>query len=367
MLVACLLVLLSVISCSTRSGLVRRCSPQTISNSSTISLSSTIEYEEDNNNSFKTLCLSLSQDIKRFAMNQLGLVGSHSCINFSDYNIENWPVFVPFHCKNWDEQAVKDLRTALPTLIFKPKIFIGTRPKASDNSMEFRIMNCRKLLDKMIELFNEQTGLKVRRVPWSQYHLRGWPVGVSVRADRWTSPEVLAIYRHLDRIKFVQIIGNRIRNVTFTDGTTANVDDLNQSIAVKNRRKRKAHHSDDESEQESTHENQNISENRDNSSNSEVNQHSQDENALEEEYHNTNTTNELEDDDEDDLDIIVEEDELIQGANSSDSSPTLRAASAETDTLSDFDNFMIESLKDYNPDLDSFYDAEISNSFSKLA
>lgn len=358
MLVACLLVLTFSlqISCSTRSGFVRQCSPRTTSNSSP-----NIITASSPDSGFKALCLELNKEIKEFAMNQLGLEGSYSYVNFSDYEIKNWPDFVPFHCKNWDEQAVKDLRVALPNLIFKPRPFSGRKPFASDNSMEFRTMNRRKLLDKLVVLFNNQTGLGIKRVPWVQYHLRDWPLGVSFRADHWRSPEVLALSRHLDRIKFVKIEGNERRTVTYTDGTCAEIRGQNHQAYLLdgqprplNRRKRasrRRHVSTDESDFESSDSEMELA-----SSDSESVQH---ETTAPDSSHNSNrNVDNLIEDDSEDFGIISEEDELITGVASE---TPIEDKEVGIVKFGSSECYTDELLRDYDPNMDTFFDPEIES------
>lgn len=381
MLVACLLALaLSLqISCSTRSGLFRRCIPRTTSNASP----HPAENDENPNLDFKMTCLELSREIKALAMSQLGLSGSASNINYSDYEILNWPQFVPFHFKNWDEQAVEDLRAALPSLLFKP--FTSARRRGStpsDASMEFRIMNRRKLLDKLVILFNQQTGLRVGRVPWCQYHLKNWPVGVGLRADRWNASEVLAVYRHIDRIRFVKIIGDEVRTITYTDGKYIAVDARHNPINphdnrprrrrlpnLRRRRSRNNYYSDQESEfVESESENDIVANSESSDSENENENVNSDSEAVQPETTHSSssnhpTTHQCYNDDFD-FGIDFDEEEAIL-----DSAPSSAEKTIPESVTSPTEHVVVVTavededaeLRQYDPNLDNFYETEFND------
>jgi hypothetical protein len=93
---------------------------------------------------------------------------------------------------------------------------------------------------KLLELFNEQTGLNTKVIKWAFYHLINWPIGVSLHLNHLRAIEVLTVFRHLDRIKFVKVLDGEIRTATFTDGTVVNANYLDDWKKNKYRRKRKA-------------------------------------------------------------------------------------------------------------------------------
>jgi hypothetical protein len=102
------------------------------------------------------------------------------------------------------------------------------------------MINRHKLSVKLLELFNEKTGLNTKVIKWAFYHLINWPIGVSLHLNHLRAIEVLTVFRHLDRIKFVKVLDGEIRTATFTDGTVVNANYLDDWKKKKYRRKRKA-------------------------------------------------------------------------------------------------------------------------------
>lgn len=254
--IICFLIFSLQISCTLRPIYVRKCKNY-INNeiSSTLPLPS-IESFPSTQIEFKAhcpeACTGLRHDIIALAKRQLRLGGSISSFDFDNYEIDNWPDFVPFCIRLWDKQAYDDLRSALPSLIFKPKKPVIT--KRSGNIKVFipnRMINRSKLADKLLELFNEQTYSRSQFIKWSSYHLINWPVGVSLHMNHFSAIEVLAVYRHLDRIRFVKVAKGETRTVTYTDGTVVNASELEDwKSKRKFKRKRAKKDTADESETE---------------------------------------------------------------------------------------------------------------------
>lgn len=197
------------------------------SNNARSSSSNLKEDELWSRDSFHQRCLNLSNEIKDFAMKQLGLEGKRKQINYSDYNITNWPVLVPFRFKYWDEQAVADLRAALPTMIFVKRL--GTEYLFSSDRYA-RDKNRRLILDMFLESFRKQTQKYTSSyIKWSQYHLKGWPRNVKLESSYWNCYEIMTLYRQLDNIKFVPVLPGQARVITYSDG----------GLEMANNRKRK--------------------------------------------------------------------------------------------------------------------------------
>lgn len=214
------LVFLVIFTCACASRYPRRqCSPRTITN---LSPSPVVPDERDSTEreEIKLACIELTREIKNFAAEQLGLSPTAS-INLSEYEIENWPEFVPAHYRNWDRKALEELQAVLPSLLFRKRTSRRSTNFIDDNRKKSR----RELLDRLVESFREQTGSNASRISWTQYNLIGWPAGVSLRFDRLTCAEVLAVWRHFDSIKFVPLgRGDEKRKVIYSDGTQEEFD-----------------------------------------------------------------------------------------------------------------------------------------------
>lgn len=167
--------------------------------------------------SFDRKCSNLNNEIKDFAMNQLGLKGNRSEFHFTNYNITNWPKFVPMRYINWDEQALVDLKAALPTMIFVKRLDTEILKSSKYYTMA-REKNRRMLLDMFLESFRRQTQIKnTSYIMWSRYHLIGWPPNVKQQPDRWNGSEMLVLYRNLDNIKFEPILRGQKPTVSYAD------------------------------------------------------------------------------------------------------------------------------------------------------
>lgn len=165
---------------------------------------------------FKAACIQLIRDIKNLIIEQLDLNCAKSDIVLSDYTIDNWPTFVPHHFKNWDLKAYNDLREAFPILQARAKPELPAIVlRSSINRREL----LRSILDRLLERFNEQTGLNSSRIKWIESNIVGWPAGVNLAVDRLNRHEVLAVWRHIDSIQFLPLEPGQIRYVQFTDGT----------------------------------------------------------------------------------------------------------------------------------------------------
>lgn len=240
------------ISCSLRSVLVRKCKNR-IGTEIHSNLSSREDYpaaQIEFEAYCPEACSKLRQEIITLAKGQLGLGGSLSLFDFDNYEIENWPEFVPFSIRLWDRQAYQDLKSALPNLIFKPKQLIVTR--RSRNTKIFisnRMINRSKLAAKLLDLFNEQTNSRSKCIKWQLYNIINWPVGVSLHMNHFSAIEVLTVFRHLDRIRFVKVAEGETRTVTYADGTVLNAENL-ENWRLKYNRNRNIKRKRDESETE---------------------------------------------------------------------------------------------------------------------
>lgn len=165
---------------------------------------------------FKEACNKLACEIRNCAIQQLNLDTTH-WLNLAEYEIENWPLFVSVHPKGWDRQAYKDLRAALPSMIFKEaQITTNSNTFAENNSKKAK----EKLSEKILKIFQEQTGSKSTAVKYSFYNIVGWPVGIDRRVDTMTFPEILAVSRALDSIKILPIGENdQTRYIIYSDGS----------------------------------------------------------------------------------------------------------------------------------------------------
>lgn len=196
-------------------------------------------------------CTGLRHEIIALAKRQLRLGGSTSFFDFDNYEIENWPEFVPSCIRLWDKKAYDDLRSALPSLIFKPKSPVIT--KRSGNTKVFipnRMINRSKLSVKLLESFNEQTNSRSQIIKWLSYHIINWPVGVSLHVNHFSAIEVLTVYRHLDRIRFVKVAKGETRTVTYTDGTVVNASELKNRKSKRKLKRKRAEKDESETETE---------------------------------------------------------------------------------------------------------------------
>ena len=191
----------------------RRCSPRT----STRSSPRYTETFEEGNTVTRQAFFELYRDIKVMAIQQLRLRSNK--ITLEDWEIENWPRFVPYHPKNWDQQAFRAVMAVQHQLKFKHK----TALSPVDDS---RTVRRRQLLDEIVAIFNAQTGKAGKRVEWTRYHLEGWPRGVSLRSDRFNSSEILKLSRCLHKIKFIPIVGNERRRISYIDDDESNDDNI---------------------------------------------------------------------------------------------------------------------------------------------
>ena len=145
---------------SHESNFQRRCSPRT----STRSSPQHTETFEEGNTVTRQVFFELYRDIKVMAIQQLRLRSNK--ITLEDWEIENWPRFVPYHPKNWDQQAFRAVKAVQHQLKFKHK----TALSPVDDS---RTVRRRRLLDEIVAIFNAQTGMTGKRVEWTRYHLEG--------------------------------------------------------------------------------------------------------------------------------------------------------------------------------------------------
>lgn len=161
-------------------------------------------------------CLEMFLKISMKAKEQLGL---DSSVGLKNLDVDGWPPFVSVQKTSWDEMALKDLKEALPFMIFK------LRPYGSSKNSEkmTRLDLCRlELRAMLLEKFNEGRGLfqdSFDAIRWKDYHLKGWPRGISSLNGQWTFPELLAIYHSIDGITWEAVKEGETRTVTYTDGT----------------------------------------------------------------------------------------------------------------------------------------------------
>lgn len=176
------------------------------------------------------------------AASQLKLKSS-SDINFTDYKIKNWPEFVSVSYRKWIPETIKLTRKAVPDLQFIRKqqdtAESRSKNKESCNVLTDRIGKRRKLLNRLVQKFQDQVSSIRKKVLWSSIHITGWPVGIHLRADRWNVHQVFEISKAFDHIKFSLIKPGEKPTVTFSDGSKVELKD-----------KKKEEHCDEEEEEE---------------------------------------------------------------------------------------------------------------------
>lgn len=278
------------------------------------------------------------------ARNQLGL--GRIRIRFADYNVTNWPTLVPRHYMNWDEQASINLEKALSRILFDKKTDKDRAllKAASENSTIPRTMNRRLLLDKLLERFKKQSGnLTTKRIYWTDYHLKGWPRGVSLRSDRWKNVQVLILYRYLAGIFFELVKLKEKQTVTYVDPVVIDPS------SVKTKRKRK-----DESDNDGDDKDDNETEETDDSSSSESAISSHIKNSAE----SSSFAAFIDSGDFRDLNILKEEeddDDPCFAECFNEMSHSFSNESLELNASDAFDTEIIaDELRDYDPDYDEF-------------
>lgn len=140
----------------------------------------------------------LELEIKSVAALKLGIDSSlDSYLDLSNFEIENWPPFIPPYSEYWDNRSLIDLKEKMALFSFK---------KLPKTARRYSLIDQYKssILDLLLERLNTQTDehVKFDSIPWNSYNLSGWPSCVSIFHDLWGFTEFLNIHRQLNDIEF---------------------------------------------------------------------------------------------------------------------------------------------------------------------
>lgn len=182
-------------------------------------LSSDIRTTVDNSSydfNFNCLRLNLHNEI-------MARLNSHLNINLNNvirhYEINNWPDFVSFNLNEWNEEDMNEIRFVLPTITFTEL----SSSKANTNRTKFVGIEISKINALLLaKLKSQNVGVleSCTKLHWCKYHLKGWPEGVSDHSNslKFKRPEMLAIRRGIDTIRFIPISKGEERTITYTNG-----------------------------------------------------------------------------------------------------------------------------------------------------
>lgn len=135
----------------------------------------------------------------------------------TNFEVEGWPDFVSFRMYCWDEQALADLEASMNSLVFREK---QQKTAQSESQPLIKIIHRRKLLYMLLEKFRIQIGdASAMNIQWENYHVKGWPPGVSRMSKEWSAADILAIYHHLKGITWERVKRGEKRTVVYSDGS----------------------------------------------------------------------------------------------------------------------------------------------------
>lgn len=167
----------------------------------------------------QTLRDNLLKKIKALAKAQQNISdNSNFKFKFSDYNIINWPRFVSFQNSYWDERTINEIQAS--NLIFIKRA--DNTNILSSHKDEIKSQHKTFIKNLLYEKFKLQTRSPFNTIKWLEFHLMGWPIGVTnnfTYTEDFNQNELRAIYLGIEEIKFVPILNNQVRSITYTDGT----------------------------------------------------------------------------------------------------------------------------------------------------
>lgn len=175
-------------------------------------------------------CQEMDTLIKSIASKQLkSPLNDH----LSYYEIQNWPQFCSLNFKHWDQQALDDIKAALPTLIFKESDRINARKDSFRAVKENRTKMSVVLLNHFRAQVENQD---IPHIPWSQCHVLGWPPGVSIYCSYWKATDMQAIYRNLRLISWQKVQAGEIWTVFYSDGSSEPINRISSNRSKKPKR-----------------------------------------------------------------------------------------------------------------------------------